>query len=113
VINTGFAGDGDGDIVIGKPGLRAVLADGKTVTVGNNYLGSWGFDRNAIHLLTRLPLMPPGGDSADDSIVVTDQLSGLSFQVNLYRQYHQVSFEVGIAWGTKAVKSDFIATLLG
>jgi hypothetical protein len=113
VINTGFAGDGDGDIVIGKPGLRAALADNKTVTIGANYLGSWGFDRNAIHLLTRLPLMPPGGDSADDSIVVTDPLSGLSFQVNLYRQYHQVSFEVGIAWGVKAVKSDFIATLLG
>jgi P22 coat protein - gene protein 5 len=111
VVNTGIAAPGS--MVIGGPGLRQAQTDGKTITVGENYLGSWAFDRSAIHLLTRLPAMPAGGDSADDSVTITDPLSGLSFQVNLYRQYHQVTYEVGIAWGVKAVKSDFIATLLG
>jgi hypothetical protein len=111
VVNTGIAAAGS--LVIGGPGLRQAQTDGKTITVGNNYLGSFAFDRNAVHLLTRLPLMPEGGDSADDVTVITDPFSGLSFQVALYRQYRQVVYEIGIAWGTKAVKSNFIATLLG
>jgi hypothetical protein len=111
VVNTGIAAPGS--IILGKPGLRQLQTDGKTITVGANYLGNFAFDRNAIHLLTRLPLMPDGGDQAEDSTEVTDLFSGLSFQVNLYRGYHQVEYEVGIAWGTKAVKSDDIVTLLG
>lgn len=111
VVNTGIAAPGS--MVIGGPGLKQAQTDGKTMTIGNNYLGNFAFDRNAIHLLTRLPLMPEGGDVAEDTATVTDLFSGLSFQVNLYRGYHQVEYEVGIAWGTKAVKSDDIVTLLG
>ena len=111
VVNTGLAAPGT--FVIGGPGLRQAQTDGKTITVGNNYLGNWAFDRNALHLLTRLPAMPEGGDDADDVVVITDPYSELSFQVALYRQYRQVVYEIGIAWGVKAIKSDFIATLLG
>jgi hypothetical protein len=102
-----------GTFTIGGPGLRQQQTDGKTITIGNNYLGSWALHRNALHLMTRLPIMPDGGDSADDVVVITDPYSGLSFQIALYRQYRQVAYEVGIAWGVKAVKSDYIATLLG
>lgn len=111
VVNTGIAAAGT--MVLGNPGLRQAQTDGKTITVGNNYTGSWAFDRYAIHLVTRVPMMPDGGDSAEDVVEVTDPFSGLTFQVALYRQRRQVSYEVGIAWGTKVVKSDFIATLLG
>ena len=111
VVNTGIAAAGS--LVIGGPGLRQAQTDGKTITVGNSYLGNWAFNRNALHLLTRLPKMPDGGDGADDIVVITDPLSGISFQVALYRQYRQVVYEVACAWGVKAVKSDFIATLLG
>jgi len=111
VVNVGVTAPGT--ITLGRPGLRVAVADANALTVGNTYLGNWAFQRNAIHLLTRTPLMPEGGDSAEDSVTITDPLSGLSFQVNLYRQYHQVSYEVGIAWGTKAVKSENIVTLLG
>jgi hypothetical protein len=102
-----------GSFTIGKPGLLQAQVDAKTITIGNNYLGNFGFDRNAIHLLTRLPKMPDGGDAADDVVTITDPVSGLSFQVALYRQYRQVVYDIGIAWGTKSVKSEFIATLLG
>jgi len=111
VVNTGITAPGS--LVIGGPGLKQAQTDGKTITVGNNYTGNWAFERNAIHLVTRLPLMPDGGDAAEDVQEVVDPITGLAFQVALYRQYRQVSYEVGIAWGTKAVKSDFIATLLG
>jgi hypothetical protein len=111
VVNTGIAAPGS--LVIGGPGLRQAQTDGKTITVGNNYLGNWAFDRNALHLLTRLPKMPDGGDGADDVYTITDPLSGISFQVALYRQYRQVVYEVAAAWGVKAAKSDFIVALLG
>lgn len=98
---------------IGGPGLLAAKATGKTITVGNSYLGSWAFNRSALHLMTRLPLMPDVGDDADDVVTVTDPFSGISFQVAMYKQYRQVVYEVAAAWGVKAVKSNFIACLLG
>jgi hypothetical protein len=98
---------------IGKPGSLAIEADNDAITVGNDYTPNVAFHKDAIHLITRAPAMPMGGDSADDVIEVTDSFSGLTFQVALYRQYRQVSFEVGLAWGTKAVKSEFIATMIG
>ena len=111
VVNTGIAAPGS--LVIGGPGILQAQTDGKTITVGNNYTGNFAFHRNALHLLTRLPIMPEGGDSAADVYEFMDPMTGLAFQIALYRQYRQVSIEVGIAWGVKAVKSNFIATLLG
>ena len=83
------------------------------VAVGNAYAANMAFAREAIALMTRVPAMPEGGDAADDVTVVSDEQTGLSFQVALYRQYRQVAFEVGLAWGVKAVKSEAIALLLG
>ena len=103
----------EGEIVIAAPGLRATLADGVDMTVGASYRANMAFSRDAIHLLTRLPLMPEGGDMADDVMVVQDPISGLFFQVAMYRAYRSVLFEVAIAWGVKAAKPEHIAILLG
>jgi len=113
IVTTGFAGDGDGDVVLAAPGLRAALADGVDVAVGNSYRANMAFSRDAIHLLTRLPLMPEGGDQADDVMVVQDPVSGIFFQVAMYRAYRAVLFEVAVAWGVKAAKPEHMAILLG
>lgn len=110
VVNSALSG---GSFTIGAPGLLAAETDNDAITVGNNYVPNVAFHRNALHLITRAPAMPEGGDSADDVVEVTDPQTGLAFQVAIYRQYRQVSFEVGLAWGVKAVKSAHIATLLG
>jgi hypothetical protein len=112
MINTGFAGDGDGDVVLGKPGLQVAWVNNDPVAVGNSYTGNFAFERNAIHLMTRTPKLPKEG-SLGEHTVVTDSFSGISFLVSMYPGYHEVIFEVALAWGVKAVKSEAIATLLG
>jgi hypothetical protein len=113
IINTGFVGSGDQDLILAKPGNLVAWVNNDPVSIAGSYRANLAFHRNAIHLLTRLPKMPPGGDAALAQEVITDPVSGISFQVLEYGEYRQKVFEVAIAWGVKAVKTEWIATLLG
>jgi hypothetical protein len=110
VVNTA---PGGGTLTLGKPGLLAAIPDNNALTVGNNYTGNFAFDRNALILATRAPALPSGGDSADDRTTITDPVTGLTFEVSIYRQYRQVKYEIAAAWGVGATNSAHIATLLG
>lgn len=100
-------------ITIAEPGLRQDLADNTAITVGGDYVANMAFDRNAILLACRTPAMPEGGDIADDVMDVTDPVSKITFQVALYRQYRQVRYEIGLAWGVKEVAPRHAALILG
>ena len=76
VVGTALSG---GTLSINDPGLRQALADGVAMTVGNNYTPNVAFARSAIVLATRAPAVPEGGDSADDAMMLTDPITGLSF----------------------------------
>lgn len=89
-------------ITLAEPGLRQDLADNTAITRGAGYVANMAFDRNALLLASRTPAMPEGGDTADDVMNVTDPVSGITFQVALYRQYRQIRYEVGLAWGVAA-----------
>lgn len=103
----------EADITIGGPGLRQTLADAVEMSIVASHTPNVAFARSAIVLATRLPAMPPGGDSADDRITITDPVSGLSFEIAVYRQFLQVVYHVRLAWGFRAIKQDHIAVLHG
>lgn len=100
-------------ITLAAPGLRQALADDTPITVGGAYTANMAFDRNAFLLASRTPAMPEGGDTADDVMNVTDPVSGITFQVALYRQYRQVRYEVGLAWGVASVKPAHAVIIAG
>ena len=104
-----------GTIVIAEPGLRVAIAGGTSpaITVRAKANRSMAFARSAIVLATRMPALPEGGDMGVDRTTITDPRSGLSFEVSKYLQYRQVRYEIAIAWGVKAVKTEHIALMAG
>lgn len=108
-----------GTITIAAPGLlQALPASAVAMTVGNTATSNIVFQRQAIQLITRPPALPIGPDGkamdmADDSVMVTDPVSGIAFEVAVYRQFMQMVYHVRLAWGVQAIKQAHIATLLG
>jgi hypothetical protein len=98
---------------IGEPGLRVALANNTAITVGGDYTPSIAFTSDAMVMAARAPALPEGGDSADDRRFVVDPVSGIGFEISLYREYRRIRYEVALAWGTGVVKENHIALLLG
>lgn len=112
------AGDTDvsngGTITIAAPGLmKAIPAAATAVTLSATSARNMFFARSAIALATRAPALPEQGDSAVDRMIITDPLTGLSFEISMYAQYRQMQYEIAMAWGCAAVKSEHIGLLLG
>lgn len=106
-------GGADTVLNLAEPGLQEPIEDGDIVLGAGNYTANMFFHRNALLLAARQPAMPIGGDDADDVTTVTDPVSGLSFQVAIYRQYRRVKYEIGLAWGVAAPNGKHGGILLG
>lgn len=102
-----------GTVVIAAPGLRKALVNDTPVTIQDSYAANMAFDRSAIHLLSRLPKTPEGGDIAQDEYTLVDPVSGIPYRIALYKGYHANQIEISTAWGVKAVKTAHMALLLG
>lgn len=116
VVRTGVAAAGT--IVIGSPGARVIIPDNNAMTIGNDFTPNVAFHRSAVQLVTRAPALPVGPDGrpmdmGDDAVMVVDPVTGIAFEVAVYRQFLQTSYHVRAAWGASAVKDDHIAILLG
>ena len=112
------SGDADvsngGTITLAAPGLRkAIPAAATNITLVAASTRNAAFSRSSIVLATRAPALPEQGDSAADRMIVTDPISGLSFEVSMYLQYRQVQYEVALAWGCQVVNPEHTAILLG
>lgn len=111
-------GDSDtsngGSITLQAPGLRqSIPASATGITLIAATVRNTFFQRAAIQLATRAPAMPEGGDSADDVMMVTDPISGITYEFCIYRQKRQNRYEVNLAWGTAAPNPHLGGHLIG
>jgi len=111
------SGDSDvssgGTITLAEPGLRvAMSAATKAITVFGTSARNTAFSRNSILLSTRLPASVQG-DLATDRQVITDPLSGISFELSMYPGDRMVHYEVGVCWGVTVIKPEHLAIIIG
>jgi hypothetical protein len=112
------SGDADvsngGTFTIAEPGLlQAIPASATAITVVATATRNIVLQRSAIQLATRAPAMPEGGDDADDVMMVTDPVSGITYEFAIYKQKRQVRYEVNLAWGKKLIAPRHTGILLG
>ena len=111
------SGDADvsngGTITLAEPGLRvAMSAATKAITVFGTSARNTAFSRNAILLSTRLPASV-SGDLATDRQVITDPVSGISFELSMYPGDRMVHYEVAACWGVTVIKPEHLAIIVG
>lgn len=103
-----FAG---GVLTLNNPGLRVAIATSATaVTVGNNYTPHIAMERSAVVGIMRPPAMP--ANPTISQMAVSDPL-GMTYLMLDIAQYGQRSLELHLAWGFKAVNSEFMAAVIG
>lgn len=115
IVVTGLADVGPGGaIVIAEPGLLQAIPTATTaITKSASSVRNMVFSRSAIALAARPPAVPDGGDMAIAQEFVTDPITGITFRVAMYKQFHQNVIHVALAWGTKMVAPRHCGILLG
>ena len=104
---------GGGTITLVSGLELAITTAATAITVQGTYVANGAFERNAIQLITRAPAMPKEGDARLDSMIITDAISGLSFEVSVWGGNRKVKYEIALAWGVKNIKPEHTAKLLG
>lgn len=97
-------------ITIAAPGLRAAVADNVAITVGNNYSPNLAFERSSVVGIMRPPIMPQ--NPTIQQMLVSDN-KGMTYLMLDIAQYGQRTWELHLAWGFKAINSEFAAIMLG
>jgi hypothetical protein len=107
-----------GTIKLQSPGLKVAIANSATaMTIGNSFTPNVSFSQDGLLLATRMPALPvkldgTRGDMGAHQMIV-DPFTGIAFDLGVYEQYHQIKFEIGLAWGTAAPNPEHISLLLG
>jgi len=112
VINTG-ATTTAGNIVIGGPGLRVAIPDNNAITIGGAYTANLAIHQACVELVMRPLAKPVGGDAAVDMMTVQDPVSGLVFQISVYKGYNKAMIDVTCLYDARVWKSDGVAILMG
>ena len=100
-------------ITLAAPGLR--VAQGvatRAITVVAAAARNIGFSRNAIVFATRLPSSVER-DLAFMKEIVTDPVSGISFEIAGYPGIDMATYHIRACWGVKVIKPEHISILLG
>lgn len=92
--------------------ITANIADEAKVNIITN-TPNVAFARGSLLLVSRLPAVPEGGDSALDRTVITDPNSGISFEVALWGGTRENTVTIANCWGWKNIKTEHSVAILG
>jgi hypothetical protein len=98
-------------LTVNRPGAVKGLDNDTAIGASGDgdYTPILGFERNAVVGITRPPLFPPNANHEETLISDTEGNTFLLVQIS---QYGQVTWELHLAWGFKAVQQEHIAILL-
>jgi hypothetical protein len=113
VVASATSGSTVTNITIAAPGLLGVIADNAAVSVGGSYAANMAFSRNALVLLARQPAMPIEGDNAEDVMSIEDPITGITYEVAMYKEVRRVRYQIGLSWGVANMKPEHSVILLG
>jgi hypothetical protein len=102
-----------GSFTINAPGIVAAAADNLAITVNATSTRNCAYARSAVVLATRLPAVPEGGDLALDRQTITDEVSGLSFEMTLWPGTYMNKIQIASVWGVSVFNPAHTAILLG
>lgn len=101
-------------ITIAYPGLRkAQSAATRAITVTAAFTPNVLFHKMSTELIIRPPALPDGGDAADERTTLADPVSGLVFDIGLYKGYQMNMLDITTFYQGKVWKPEFVANLLG
>ena len=100
----------EADIAINRPGLRAALADATEMTIGNSYTANLAFERNAVVMVARPPLLPP---NANIQTQIISDSSGLSYMLAQVAGDGMLTWRLHLAWGISVVQPEHVAIVMG
>lgn len=110
VVAADYAG-GAGTLTI-TSGLVNQIAGSNAITLSAGRR-NMAFHRDALSAIVRPSALPPDGDMAADTAVITDPVSGVSMRLSNYKGYGLNQWEVQACWGVKAVRPELLKLLLG
>lgn len=98
-----------------EPGLAVAVADNVTIAKAATHIVNLAFHKDAWAFAMRPMLdstigLPTGGHFMQ---TVTDPVSGMSFRLEVTRQYKQTMWEIDALWGTRLVRPDLACRLMG
>ena len=109
VVKTGAVAAGD--IVLAE-GLKIALDNGDAMTIQASSVRNICNHMDAVRFGFR-PSKASGLDSAMDSTVVVDPVSGLALRLAAYGGYHAGSYEVSAVYGATVDRPEWVKILLG
>ena len=111
VITAAATASGNAITLAFEPGLKAAPADDAQITFVDGHVVNLAFHRDAFALATR-PLADEG--LASGSIMSqVDPVSGLSLRLEVQREFKQTRWSFDVLWGTKLVRPELAARIMG
>jgi hypothetical protein len=99
-----------GNFSINKNGVRVATAINDEWVIGGSYTPNYAFERGAVVGVMRPPVMPKNATIQQQ--IISDS-KGMSYLLLQIEQYGQITWELHLAYGFKAVQPEYIATILG